>query len=219
MKKIRVSIFTINPNEYNSQILRVLLDSEEVELSYVFFSKPLNGEKGISNKLKRLLSFGGFNLIKIFIQKIRVEKKPIIPIKEFKYLRVNSFQEMLEKINQQNTDVVLLLNFNKIIPQKFLSKFPNTFNIHPGKLPEVRGVMPVFWTLKEKIKEGTITIHQVERGIDTGCVLKEVSVKINERSYHSLMLQLMNELSFIIIEVLKMAISDDTKKLKKQDET
>lgn len=43
-------------------------------------------------------------------------------------------------------------------------------NVHPGLLPDFRGLDPVLWALYERKPVG-VTIHQIDDGIDTGDVL------------------------------------------------
>lgn len=51
-----------------------------------------------------------------------------------------------------------------------------TINLHKGKLPDFRGMPPVFWEFVNGEPEVGCTIHRVERGLDTGPILLERSL-------------------------------------------
>ena len=57
-----------------------------------------------------------------------------------------------------------------------------TINLHKGRLPDYRGMPPAFWEFVNQESEVGCTVHRVERGLDTGPVLLERSVR---RSPHS----------------------------------
>lgn len=44
------------------------------------------------------------------------------------------------------------------------------YNVHPSALPHFRGPAPMFWQLRAGLEVGGVTVHRVERGIDTGPV-------------------------------------------------
>lgn len=45
------------------------------------------------------------------------------------------------------------------------------WNFHPGLLPELRGIYIPFWSLSEKRPTYGCTLHEIERGIDTGGIV------------------------------------------------
>lgn len=88
----------------------------------------------------------------------------------------NEFKTWL--INKR-PDLVLVCGFSIKIPKEILHIPTFGFlNIHFGKLPENRGAVPVFWSIKERKKKTAITIHQIDEDWDTGKILIEQPVPI-----------------------------------------
>ena len=67
-----------------------------------------------------------------------------------------------------------------ILGRRLLTYFPNTFvNVHAGKFPGYRGMNNVEWTLFDKEKlHGTV--HFIDPGIDTGDVILDRSLGIDD---------------------------------------
>jgi len=79
-----------------------------------------------------------------------------------------------------NCEIVLVLGFPYKIPKSVLDKPQHSFfNIHFGKLPKYGGSFPVFWQIKNQEKEGTLTIHQMDKSFDTGPIGVEIPFEIN----------------------------------------
>jgi len=53
-----------------------------------------------------------------------------------------------------------------------------SINIHTAKLPKYRGLYPTFWAMSEGEKELGISIHYIEKGIDTGKIILQDSLEI-----------------------------------------
>lgn len=209
-KLIQIAVFTTDLNAYNSIVLKQIIECNDVNLKTIHFSKPFNGDKGILKRIERLMSFGIFNLFVIFLQKkISSRKEFVLEKSDFSALEQSDFRLALEDLKTTKVDLVLLLNFNKIIPKSFLNEVPNVFNVHPGKLPNIRGVMPVFWTLINGLEVASVSIHKVESGIDTGDVFKIYSLPIEDRSFDLVMKGLMYVLAHNIVDDLMVMASPD----------
>lgn len=207
--KIKLFILTTNLNDYNRPIIKKINENKNFIINGIYCSESFNGDLGLLKKTKRLLSYGFLNLIKIFFQfinlnknKLFTRKKNIIINKEILFNKKNGFIKTLNEINRNKVDLVLLIYFNKVIPENYLNKSIPYLNIHPGKLPENRGIMTAFWTLHDMDQYGYITLHQVDKGIDTGPIISELSFKVEERSLHSLMLDMSKMCSEVICEWL-----------------
>lgn len=87
--------------------------------------------------------------------------------------------ETLDFIRAQQPDVVVSL-FHQILKRPLI-EIPRlgVVNIHPGVLPEFRGIQPYFWELSEGSARAGATLHLIEdETIDTGGVLAETSYAI-----------------------------------------
>jgi formyltetrahydrofolate hydrolase len=101
---------------------------------------------------------------------------PQIKIKNVK--SVNSV-ETIEALQQLEPDVILVAG-TRIISNKVLSSVRSKFiNIHAGITPLYRGVHGAYWALiNNDIKNMGVTVHFVDKGIDTGAILHQERISI-----------------------------------------
>lgn len=94
----------------------------------------------------------------------------------------------LEFIRQQQADVIVTL-FHQIVKNPLIKLARlGVVNLHPGLLPQFRGIQPYFWELSEDFGQAGVTLHLIEdENIDTGRLLaiasyrtwKAMSVQLN----------------------------------------
>lgn len=74
--------------------------------------------------------------------------------------------------------VFLSLEFDKLIlPEKFKSN--NLYNIHFSLLPKYRGMYTSAWPILNNEQYSGVTLHKIDRGIDTGDIIDQIAFKIN----------------------------------------
>ncbi|MDX6183216.1 formyltransferase family protein [Flavobacterium sp. Fl-77] len=85
----------------------------------------------------------------------------------------NQLQGLLES---SEIKYVFTMTFPWKLSEKIIEQYPNLFyNFHYGLLPEMRGCDPVFESIRQQKQETGITVHTIEKEIDTGnIVLKRV---------------------------------------------
>lgn len=77
------------------------------------------------------------------------------------------------------SNIFLSLEFDRIVsPEKF--KNPNCFNIHFSELPSYKGMFTSVWPLLNNEKETGVTLHKIDSGIDTGDIISQKKILINE---------------------------------------
>jgi len=84
--------------------------------------------------------------------------------------------ETIAFIRRQQPDLIITL-VHQIIKEPLLG-LPRLgiINIHPGLLPQFKGIQPYFWELSEGSPEAGPTLHLIEdTGIDTGRILAQKS--------------------------------------------
>lgn len=65
-----------------------------------------------------------------------------------------------------------------LLPKSFIAQVPPVLNLHPGILPGIRGLDPVFWALYYCHEEWLgSTLHLIDAGIDTGKPLLRLRLK------------------------------------------
>jgi len=87
----------------------------------------------------------------------------------------------LRTLSERQVDVLLSVSAPEIFRTAALQATPHAINIHNGKLPFYRGMMPTFWALLHDEPEVTITVHTMVEKLDAGRVLAEYPVPITPR--------------------------------------
>jgi methionyl-tRNA formyltransferase len=87
----------------------------------------------------------------------------------------------LATLAQRDVDVLLSVAAPEILREQALTAAPRVLNVHSGRLPDYRGMMPTFWALSDGKDEVVVTVHEMAAGIDTGRVIAEFPVAIGPR--------------------------------------
>lgn len=78
----------------------------------------------------------------------------------------------LERLQALKIDVLVSVAAPEIFRAPLLSvPALGCLNIHSGRLPQYRGMMPTFWQLKNGESVATITIHEMAEKLDAGGVI------------------------------------------------
>lgn len=100
--------------------------------------------------------------------------------------------DMLETVNanhphvigwlkRRKPDVICVASYPHIFKKDLLAVAKKGFiNFHPSPLPYYRGPNPLFWMFKQGAKEAGATIHFLDRGIDTGAIIHQVKLPIED---------------------------------------
>lgn len=122
-----------------------------------------------------------------------------------------------EFIRSHKPDVLLLNNFNQIVAENIITIAKHgCINVHPGKLPLYRGVLPYFWSMVREDSHNGVTIHYVDEGLDTGDILASDEYPIH--STHSFY-QVWKKSAFVASKLLSKVffqLRNNTKKLAAQ---
>ena len=141
--------------------------------------------------LKKLIDCG-YNVVAVVTNKDKpVGRKKIItppPVKVFamehnlpvyQYDRIRL--EGVEDIKSLNPDLMITCAFGQILSQEILDipRF-GVVNIHASLLPQYRGASPIHYALLNGEKNTGITIMKTDIGIDTGDIMLQQSVAIDD---------------------------------------
>jgi len=88
-------------------------------------------------------------------------------------------------------DVICVACFSQRIARSILDipRF-GCLNVHPSLLPAHRGPVPLFWAVRQGLKQTGVTIHFMDEGMDSGDILAQAVVEIPDGiSYTQLELQ------------------------------
>ena len=90
---------------------------------------------------------------------------------------------LLTNVLHHQPDLVVLAGFMRILPAGFVEALEGKLiNTHPSLLPEFKGAHAVRDALEAGAKKTGVTIHYVDAGVDTGEVIvqREIEVQQNE---------------------------------------
>jgi methionyl-tRNA formyltransferase len=77
-------------------------------------------------------------------------------------------------------------------------------NIHSGRLPTYRGMMPTFWQMRSGERHVTVTVHEMAPRLDAGAVLGTAECPIEEHdSLDRVMIEAKHEGARLVIRVLR----------------
>lgn len=107
----------------------------------------------------------------------RLAKKAGIPLIESR--SVNS-EDYLRRVSVLSPDVIVSVAAPEIFKPALLA-MPRLgcLNVHSGRLPAYRGMMPVFWQLFKGEAAAVVTVHEMVETVDAGRVLDAVEVPLD----------------------------------------
>jgi|SRR5215217_5377697 len=85
----------------------------------------------------------------------------------------------LDTLRERQIDVLLSVAAPEIFRSEALAAAPLVLNVHSGRLPDYRGMMPTFWALHDGEQSVTVTVHEMAERIDAGGVVAEFEVAIS----------------------------------------
>ena len=108
------------------------------------------------------------------------------PVKiKAKELGLNIFQPVSLKDDYKplldaKADMLITAAYGQFIPGKLLEQFKYKLNVHASLLPKRRGGAPIQRAIIEGDKETGVTIMQMERKMDAGCIYAQAKLPISQ---------------------------------------
>ena len=88
---------------------------------------------------------------------------------------------LLDKLLSLKPDIIVLAGFMKILPPEIIDRFKNQIiNIHPSLLPSFKGLDAQKQAIEYGAKVSGCTVHFVDSGVDTGPIIIQSAVYIEE---------------------------------------
>ncbi len=179
--------------------------------------------------LKKIIA-DGFEVVGVYTQpdrpKNRGMKLSYSPVKEvaleqgIAVYQPEHFREdeTVEQLRQLRPDVVAVVAYGRILPQRVLDIAPEGFiNIHASLLPAYRGSAPYQWAVLDGQKETGVTAMFLCREMDAGDMIEKVATPIGPDETAG---QLLDRLAVIGAELLSKtlkAVQDKTVSAQPQD--
>lgn len=90
-------------------------------------------------------------------------------------------QVILQKLKESKVDYIILAGYMRLIGPTLLKEYKGRIiNIHPSLLPAFPGKDAIGQALKASVKVSGVTIHFVDEGMDTGPIIAQQAVNIDE---------------------------------------
>ena len=173
-----------------------------------------------SHSLIKLIKFNKDTELSFICRRFRTNDKIIeklakkfkIPL--FKLKNVNS-NYSFKKIKKFNCDMFLSMSYDQIFNNRIISHpSKKIINCHAGHLPKYRGRNVLNWAIINGEKNFYITVHYVNRDIDTGPILLRKKFKISKKdTYYSILKKAEKNCPILIFKVMKKVL--EGKKIRK----
>lgn len=111
----------------------------------------------------------------------------------------------IETLNNLSPDLIILISYGKIL-SKAIINLPSlkAINVHPSLLPKYRGAAPIEWALINGEQETGITVITIKNKVDTGDIIKQKKVIVNENDDIRSLKQRLSKLApSLLIESIK----------------
>jgi folate-dependent phosphoribosylglycinamide formyltransferase PurN len=207
-KEIR-PVLIVYPSIYSALILNYLICKGNVPLSGIILSDSDIKVKGkdlllISSVFALIKQSGlSYTLYMLFVAKFsyiflliwnltmaakckeltlktvrRISKDGKIPM--IKSKNINS-EATLQFIEEQKANIIVSGYNNQILKYKTCKKLEHgAINIHNAYLPDFRGLDAAFEALYRGVQETGVTIHYIDKGVDTGRIILQEKTTINK---------------------------------------
>ncbi len=158
------------------------------------------------------------NKLQSSVEILVVDKKDAYAINRAKYLNINykvlelkdfdskdDYEKEIVKIFKNlRIELVCLAGYMKIVSNTILNSFEgNIINIHPSLLPKYPGIDGLEQALKANEENIGITIHYVNKDIDAGKIIKQISFSVVKKTKEEIIKELHRKEHLLYIDVLK----------------
>lgn len=95
-----------------------------------------------------------------------------------------SSESFITEISALKPDLIVVVNFQQILKEKLISiPKKGCINTHAALLPKYRGRAPLNWAIIHGEKQVGVTVHFIEKGIDTGDIIVQKSIDVGDEEY------------------------------------
>ena len=118
----------------------------------------------------------------------KIHSSPVQKISEKLNIKLRSpnnltITEELNFFRSLSSKIIIVVAYGKLIPKAFLNLPDKIFlNVHPSLLPRWRGAAPIQRSIMSLDKETGVSIMKIVEGLDTGPYIKQVKVKIDDKT-------------------------------------
>ena len=115
----------------------------------------------------------------------------------------NIHDKILELASLNKISYLISINYRYIIPTSFFSHFNVALNLHGALLPRFRGRTPHVWAIINGQKESGVTCHKIAKRVDSGDIIEQVKVAIDDNDTgYSLLKKLEAHYPIVLLKAL-----------------
>jgi len=120
-------------------------------------------------------------------------------------------QELLQHLKNLKIDFIILAGYMRIVGPAVLSAFEGTIlNIHPALLPAFPGAHGIRDAFEAGVKETGVTVHIVDAGVDTGPIVLQEAIAIEEGESIESLTKRIHALEYALYpQAIQMMINDE----------
>ncbi len=171
MDKMRVAVFASGSGTNLQAIIDA--DIQTIEIAVVFTNNP-----------------DAYAIERAKKQNIQVE---IIDHKNYK-TREEYEKHIIDVLDPYKLNLIVLAGFMRILSTVFVRAYKNKIvNIHPALLPSFPGINAVRQALEYGVKYMGVTVHFVDEGVDTGPIILQSVVEIEDEDTEDTLLEKIHE--------------------------
>lgn len=99
-------------------------------------------------------------------------------------------RDILKRIEPYNLDLIILAGYMRILSPVFVRAYKGKIiNIHPALLPSFPGINSGRQALEYGVKYTGVTVHFVDEGVDTGPIILQSIVEIDDKDSEESLLE------------------------------
>lgn len=166
-----------------------------------------------NNNIKICIAGDGWGAIAVL--KGIINNYPIYEIctNDNELIRLSNKSIVIKELSDSKSDIIICSGHKKIISEDLINT-KRIINIHPSLLPKYRGLHAVVWALLNNESEIGITIHEVNKYIDDGPIIKQfIWSNDNISTSYQILTYLLNQIEINIFDVITKYINGDIKLL------
>ncbi len=114
---------------------------------------------------------------------------------EYSYANPRKERDSIYKLsNKFIIDYIVSINYRYILPVEMIKSCKYALNIHGSLLPKYRGRTPHVWSIINGEKYTGVTCHLIDSGVDTGDIIEQIAVRIEQNDTGYSLLQKFQEI-------------------------
>lgn len=125
----------------------------------------------------------------VAIERANKENIPVLVVSPKSFASKVDYEEtILKELQKYQIELIVLAGYMRLIGPTLLKAYEGKIiNIHPSLLPAFQGKDAIGQALQAKVKVTGVTVHFVDEGMDTGPIIAQESVKVEDQeTYESL---------------------------------